>query len=320
MSDWNNPGNNPAGGQGWGGPQGPNPGQPPQGQPSQCGWNQPQQPGYGQGYPQQQGYGQQGYGQQGYGQQPGYGQQQYGQGFGSAPGGPPPRPKKSNGTIIGIVVAGVAVLTVAGLLFMMFAPARGNGPDITPVTPPPAPPTSSPTATSTPTSSPRPTRTPTSTRTTPPSGSGESVGNGLTVQLPSGWRVASRSADTSTILTDSRGRLMLIRTGRSTSPTASVEKVNDSLTQDGTNIKKSQVEEPALDSRLSTAKQTVTWTFADGSGSANLGAVTVMAVRKSDNIGFSATLAAPAKDFSPGNQLDQDATEILKSLVESTLA
>ena len=36
------------------------------------------QPGYGYGQPEQQGYGQQGYGQQGYGQQ-GYGQQGYGQ-------------------------------------------------------------------------------------------------------------------------------------------------------------------------------------------------------------------------------------------------
>jgi hypothetical protein len=109
-------------------PYGP-PGSPPYGQPPYAPPGQPQyaQPPYAP--PGQPPYGQAPYGQPPYGPpgQPAYGQPPYGQPpygqppYGQPPYGPPGQPpKKSNGTLIALVVAGVVALAAVGIALYLF--------------------------------------------------------------------------------------------------------------------------------------------------------------------------------------------------------
>lgn len=104
---------------------------------------QPQQPGWTGGFPQQpqpDAYGQQPYGQQPYGQQPG--QQPYGQqppyGYGGYPGGMPPQ-KSNKGLIVGLAIAGV--LLVGGGVTTILLLSGDDKPDPVTVGGPSDPPT-----------------------------------------------------------------------------------------------------------------------------------------------------------------------------------
>ncbi|MCW3157174.1 hypothetical protein [Micropruina sonneratiae] len=173
--------------------------------PQQGGQQYPQQGGQfpqqgGQQYPQQGGqqYPQQGaqYPQQGGQQYPAagasgqFGQRPPGGGYG---GGfqPQPAKPKSNGVVIGIVVAGIAAVALLGWLLMtMFG--GGNDPDPTPTptvstqTTDPGP---SPTPTETTSTDPSPSPT---TSTSTPAGSAE-VGLGVSVAPADGWQQTSRN-------------------------------------------------------------------------------------------------------------------------------
>lgn len=322
MSNWNpNQGGQPSGG--FGGPQG----QPgygaPQGQPGYAGG---QQPGFGgqQGYGGQPGYG----GQQGYGGQPGqsgyggFGGQggqggQSGFGGGLPPGGQTPK-KKSNGMIIGIVVAAVAVLAVIGLVIGLVA--GGGRKDPIEVTPTP-PPTISPTPGATPTTGPTPTsgttsRPPTTT-TTQPSGDAIPVGNGLSVTPASGWSIVEQKDD-GVLLRDGSGRMFVVQSGRSTNPRAEVEQLINGLTEKGTDVRKGQVQTPDVDSRLEVASQAAVMTATSGGGSAQVGLFGLVSSRTSDRTGFAAVLLAPADDLDD-SAVQADANGMLNSVIGSQL-
>ena len=185
-------GGQPQGGQPF--PQGGQPfpqgGQPPQaGQyPGQGG---PQYPQGGQPYPQQGG------GYRPAGQYPPAGGQP---GMGGYPGGgggfpPAPAKPKSNGMVIGIVVAGLAVVALAGWLLMTLLGPGGGGttPTVSPtVSTQTTAPTPQPTQSTEPTTDPTPQPSPTATTNTNPAG-GVEVGLGVSITPADGWRQSSRN-------------------------------------------------------------------------------------------------------------------------------
>ncbi|MFT3833797.1 MAG: hypothetical protein QM711_10840 [Micropruina sp.] len=173
----------PQGGQfpGQGGPQYPQQGGQPQGGPSY-----PQQGG---GYRPAGQYPPAG-GQAPFGGQPGTGGYPGGGGFSPAPAKP-----KSNGMVIGIVVAGLAVVALAGWLLMTLLGPGGGGP--TPTVSPTVStqttaPTPQPTQSTDPTTDPTPQPSPTTTTNTNPGG-GVEVGLGVSITPADGWRQSSRN-------------------------------------------------------------------------------------------------------------------------------
>jgi hypothetical protein len=275
-------------------------------QPQQGGFGQqPQQGGFGQ-QPQQGGYGQQpqqgGYGQQpqqgGYGQQPQSfgmpGQQGFGPGGPAGPGGR--RPKKSNGMIIGIVIAGVAVLALAGVLIGLFV----GGGKSDPIVPPPAPPTVAPTTsapTTTPTTAPTtsaPTTAPT-TDTSAPAGAID-IGQGMSVTPAAGWTVHEQTSD-GVVLRDGQGRVMALAAVSTTDPQAAVQQVITNVSDSGTNVRKTDVQTADVHPSLSVASQHARYTVAGQSGSADLWSFALVSQRTADNVSFGAVTIAPAADL-----------------------
>lgn len=191
---------------GQGGQPYPHGGQPPGGQyPGQGGQQFPQGgqqfPQGGQQFPQGQPYPQQAGGYRPAGQYPPAGQPPFGgrPGMGGYPGGggfsPPPAQPKSNGMVIGIVVAGLAVVALAGWLVMTLFGSNGSGPTPTgspTVSTQTTVPTPQPTQSADPTTGPTPQPSPTTTTNTPPTG-GVEVGLGLSISPADGWRQASRN-------------------------------------------------------------------------------------------------------------------------------
>ena len=182
------------------------PQQPPQQQYPQA-QQYPPQPGYaGQqqppGYPQQQG----GYPQQGYPQQ-GYAPQGYPPG-----GGQRPPAGKSSKNLIMIVVGVVALLAIAGGVFLAMS-KKPSTPE-TPVTPTPVPtqstdqptpqPSPDPTDSTAPTPQPSPDQ-PTPTPQ-PPSGGDIQLGGGVVVTVADGWQ-AEQKSPTSAFFTNGRAQI-----------------------------------------------------------------------------------------------------------------
>ena len=327
MSNWNpNQGGQP----GFGGPQG-QPGMGgPQGQSGYAGGQQ----GYGgqQGFGPQGPQGQQGYGgQQGFGGpqgQPGYGgfggqggqAGQGGFGGGFPPGGQAPK-KKSNGMIIGIVVAAVAVLAVIGLVIGLVAGGGRKDPiDVVPTPPPTIQPTNDPTTSPSPTTGPSPTRGTTTRPTTTgsqPSGDAIPVGNGMSVTPASGWSVVEQTSE-GVLLRDGRGRAFVVQSGRSTNARAEVEQIINGLTESGTDVRKGQVQTPTVDSRVDVASQAAVMTATSGGGSGQVGLFALVSTRTSDNTGFAAILIAPANDLD-NSSVQADVNGMLDSVLRTQL-
>lgn len=324
MSTWNQ---NPGGGY----PQGGQPGQGGfgqsgqsgfGGQPGQGGFGQPGQGGFG-GQPGQGGFGGQGggyggqSGQPGFGQQgPGFGQQGFG-GPGYPTGGMPPQPpKKSNAMIIGIVVAAVAVLAIAGLVIGLVSGGGRKDPVVPPPTPPPT--TSAPPTTEPPTPSPTnrgPSTNPPTTE--PPSGDSVPVGGGMTVTPAAGWSVVERNANNA-LLKDSQGRLFLVQTGRATDPKSEVQDAINGVTEKGTDVRKGQVQTPTVDSRLQVASQAAIMTSTGGGGTTQLGVFALVSTRTSDNAAFVAILLVPADDLE-NTSVTSGVNTMLNSVIRSQL-
>lgn len=288
------------------------------GQPGYGGGQQPGQPGYGgqQGYGQQQG--QPGYG--GFGGQGGQGGQG-GFGGGLPPAGGQPPKKKSNGMIIGIVVAAVAVLAVIGLGIGLLAGGGRKDPiDVTPTPPPTIQPTTttgpSPTNGTT-TRPPTTSRPPTTTTGPQPGGDAIPVGSGLAVTPASGWSVVEQTND-GVLLRDSRGRMFIVQSGRSTDPRSEVQQLINGLTEKGTDVRKGQVQTPSVDSRIQVASQAAVMTAASGGGSAQVGLFALVSSRTSDQVGFAAVLLAPANDLDDSS-VQADVNGMLNSVVATQL-
>lgn len=303
MSNWNP---NAPGGQG-GGQQPPQQGgfgqQPPPQQQGGFGQQPPPQGGLGQpqhqgGFaqhppPQHQGYGQPPAQQGGFGQpQHGYGYPGQQTGFGpTGPGGPGgQRPKKSNGMIIGIVAAGVAVLALVGVAIGLFF----GGDKDDPVIPPPIPPTAAPTTPGA-TPSPTPTTSPTTSTSQAPADAIE-IGQGLNITPAAGWSVVEQDDD-AVLLRDARGRVFLAQSGRSADPRSDVQAVLNTITEAGTDVRKNEVQTPQVHESLNIASQAAQMTAASGSGSAQVGVLAVVSSRTADQVAFVAIVMAPAGDF-----------------------
>ncbi|OYO24708.1 hypothetical protein CGZ93_03185 [Enemella dayhoffiae] len=136
--------------------------------------------------------------------------------------------------------------------------------------------------------------------------------------LPPGWTVLKKTSS-GLQLKDSKGRVFVVITGRTSDVKSDIQEVTNALTQSGTNVKKGQVETVDLHPDLNGAKQSAQFSMADGSGSLTLGATTIMGARKSDSIGFAATLLGKTSDFED-KQLTNDASSMMRSLVESLVA
>ncbi|MEA4942988.1 MAG: hypothetical protein VB080_00980 [Propionicimonas sp.] len=289
------------------------PPQPPQGYPSQPGQGQPPQgypPQPGQGYPPQgqQGYPQQPYVQQGYPQQ-GYTapQQTYPQRGGYPPQGyvtPPPASGKSPATLIGIVVGAVALLAIAGGVFLALSGNRAAP------TPPPVDP--SPTASQAPaeptpsSSSPAPdptssTAEPAPTSETPepapttgapePGPDGIDLGSGVAVPVPKGWSV-DEQAPGAVSLSDGKA-IMVVRTVKAekkTDPQELCTVFNQSVLKDVPNAK---IGDPSPEKvgtdRLAVASCPASYTETQGGKSFQMGVITFASVRTSDGLAVLAT-------------------------------
>ncbi|MFT3969220.1 MAG: hypothetical protein QM695_02815 [Micropruina sp.] len=273
---------------------------PQQGQPGSPGGQFP--PG-GQPYPPGGGYPQPGYGPAEYppagasgpfggGSQPGY------------PGGgyhPRPPEPKSNGMVIGIVVAGLAVVALAGWLLMtLFGPSGGDPtPTVSPTVSTPSNPSSpqpSPDPSTDPSTDPSPDPSP-STSTNPPSSGGLEVGLGVSVAPASGWQQSSRN-ELKNYTELSNGKALLatqaFRVEGQVSGTDVVASYMKQITSTMTGV---STKTPSVmdlkNSRLSVGIGSWSGTRATSQGSVKLSYVTIISVRD-DGLAVMSTLIVPS--------------------------
>lgn len=268
---------------------------PPGGQPYPQGGRPPQ----GGGYPQP-GYGPAGQyppagasGPFGGGSQPGY------------PGGgyqpQPPKPK-SNGMVIGIVVAGLAVVALAGWLLMtLLGPSGGDPtPSVSPTvsapsTPPPSP-QPSPDPSTDPSTDPSPDPSP-STSTNPPSSGNLEVGLGISVAPATGWQQTSRN-ELKNYTELSNGKALLatqaFRVEGQVSGTDVVASYMKQITATMTGVStKTPSVMDVKNSRLSVGIGSWSGTRATSQGSVKLSYVTIISVRD-DGLAVMSTLIVPS--------------------------
>ncbi len=269
---------------------------PPSGQPYQGG----QPPQQGRGYPQP-GYGPAG--QQyppagasgpfgGGGSQPGY------QGGGFQP--QPPKPK-GNGMVIGIVVAGLAVVALAGWLLMtLLGPSGGDptpsvSPTVSTQSTPPSP-QPSPDPSTEPSTDPSPDPSP-STSTNPPPSGGLEVGLGVSVAPATGWQQTSRD-ELKNYTELSNGKALLatqaFRVEGQVSGTDVVASYMKQITATMTGV---STKTPAVmdvkNSRLSVGIGSWSGTRATSQGSVKLSYVAIISVRD-DGLAVMSTLIVPS--------------------------
>lgn len=283
-----------------------------------------QQPGYGQ--QPGQGYGQQppagGYGQQ----QPGYGQQQppanYGQqpppgmgpggmgpgGGGYGPpgggGGMPPQfagggqaPKKSNGMIIGIVIASLVAVALIGGIIWLLVGGNDDGPTVTPggdttTTQPPGPggETTEPNPGGE-TTEPNPggettEPNPGGETTQPNPGGGDSVTiGGLTATAPDGWTVAESDAST-VIFTSGSGEVLfaqVVTLSPSSDPKQLLDAVHQSMAESATESEIRPAEDLNLNKPgVKAAQGQAAMVMSSGQGSQVMNVASLLAIRESD--------------------------------------
>lgn len=350
---WGQPGQNPGGQPGgqWGAPQqgqqqGGQWGQPGQqnpGQPGQSGqWGAPQQDqqqggqwggqpnpgaqqGEGFGGQQGQGFGGQGFGGQGYDpNQQGY---QPSQGFGGQGGyGAPPsgyagqQPRSSNKVIL-FVVIGVVVAALIGAGFMFFGKSK-NDPNGIDVPPPTAPATPEPTATSSPSSRPtpssRPSSRPTTSKPSEPSGSGESVGLGISVEPASGWTVRTKKTGT-VILSHSSGALFIVEVTNGSGPAVDqARRWQDTAAKGGTNATKGDVtQKPQVSPSLDVAEAEIAMNVSSGGGSQRLVVIAMVGVNDSKQTVSASQLAVPESARDQASSLVTDANKMINSVLKS---
>lgn len=303
---------------------------PQQGQPGPAG--APFPPG-GQPYPQaaQPSQPGQGYPQQGYGPA---GQQYPPAGASGSFGGPgypgggfqpqPPKPK-GNGMIIGIVVAGLAVVALAGWLLMtLFSPGGGDPtPSVSPTvstqqsTPPSPQP--SPDPSTDPSTDPSPDPSPSTSTNTPPAG-GVEVGLGVSVTPATGWQQTSRE-EMKNFTQLSNGKALLatqaFRVEGQVSGTDVVASYMKQITENMTGVStKTPSVMDVKNSRLSVGIGSWSGTRATSQGSVKLSYVTIMSVRD-DGLTVMSTLIVPSGTTVASVQ--DDYLEMTNSLLNSQL-
>ncbi len=285
-------------------------GQPPQGQPGPAGGQFPpsgqpyppsgQPPQQGSGYPQP-GYGPAG--QQyppagasgpfgGGGSRPGY------QGGGFQP--QPPKPK-GNGMVIGIVVAGLAVVALAGWLLMtLFGPSGGDptpsvSPTVSTQSTPPSP-QPSPDPSTDPSTDPSPAPSP-STSTNPPSSGGLEVGLGVSVAPATGWQQTSRDELKNYTELGNGKALLATQAFRVEGQVTGKDVVASYMKQITANMTSVSTKEPAVmdvkNSRLSVGIGSWSGTRATSQGSLKLSYVSIISVRD-DGLTVMSTLIVPS--------------------------
>ncbi len=212
-------------------------------------------------------------------------------GYGQPPGGPqgpyqpqPPKPK-SNGMVIGVVVAGLLAVGLLGWLLMSLFGNRGGDPDPGPtVQPSPGISSTAPTPEPSPSESPSGDPSPsTSPSTTAPSGDSLEVGLGVTVSPASGWQQADRDETKNfTVLTNGKGILVTQAFRVEGSPTGKdvVTSYMNQITEQMTGVSKK--EPSTLDvktDRLSVGVATWSGTRATSQGSQKLTYLAIISVR-----------------------------------------
>ncbi len=250
--------------------------------------------------------------------------------MGSRPGYPgggggfqpqPPKPK-SNGMVIGIVVAGLAAVALAGWLLMSIFGSGGGDPTpsvsptasapSTPPTPQPSPSTST---------DPTPQPSPSTSTSTPPAGGALEVGLGVSVTPADGWRQSSRDELKSyTELTNGKALLATQAfrvdsgvTGKDI-VTAYMKQITANMT--GVSSKPAATMDVKTD-RLSVGIGSWSGTRATAQGSIKLSYVSIISVRD-DGLAVMSTLILP-----PGVGLDSvqaDYTAMTNSMLNSQLA
>lgn len=301
---------------------------PPQGQPGPAGPFPP-----GQAYPQggqppQQG---RGYPQPGYGPAGQYPPAGASGPFGAAPpqagyqggGFQPPKPK-GNGTVIGIVVAGLAVVALAGWLLMtLFGPSGGDPtPSVSPTVSAPSTPASpqpSPDPSTDPSTDPSPDPSPSSSTNPPSSGSLE-VGLGISVAPATGWQQTSRN-ELKNYTELSNGKALLatqaFRVEGQVSGTDVVASYMKQITSTMTGVStKTPSVMDVKNSRLSVGIGSWSGTRATSQGSVKLSYVTIISVRD-DGLAVMSTLIVPSGTTAASVQNDYLA--MTNSLLNSQL-
>ena len=250
--------------------------------------------------------------------------------MGSRPGYPgggggfqpqPPKPK-SNGMVIGIVVAGLAAVALAGWLLMSIFGSGGGDPTpsvsptasapSTPPTPQPSPSTST---------DPTPQPSPSTSTSTPPAGGALEVGLGVSVTPADGWRQSSRDELKSyTELTNGKALLATQAfrvdsgvTGKDI-VTAYMKQITANMT--GVSSKPAATMDVKTD-RLSVGIGSWSGTRATAQGSIKLSYLSIISVRD-DGLAVMSTLILP-----PGVGLDSvqaDYTAMTNSMLNSQLA
>ncbi len=305
--------------QGWGQQGGPPQGQPPQYQPG--GYPPPSQPG---GYPPGGGYAQPGgYRPQGayqpqppYGAQPGYppqGQPGYGpQGGGGAGFGAGQPPKKSQLSLIVMVVAAVALVAAIGGVFLALSNNDGDQP-VTSITPaqPSAPP-----STDEPSGDPSPSTNrsddPSSSEPTPsgtdqPRRDAVDLGNGIALTPASGWTV-KKTGDGVAQLSDGDSIFLgqATKISGSTNPGQLCTAWHKQVAEETSGGKFADPKDISLGStKVKGATCTAQVTLSSGQGSANVFLFSLVSVRQSDGVTVLGTTYFPqnadseklAKDF-----------------------
>lgn len=305
-------------------PQGGQPYPPGGGQPFPQGYPQGQRPGPGgQPFPPQGGYPQGQYppagasgpfgGQAATGPRPGY----PGGGGGFQP--QPPRPK-SNGMVIGIVVAGLAAVALAGWLLMSIFGGSGGGDPTPSVSPTASAPSTPPTPQPSPsTEQPSPQPSPSTSTNTPPAG-GLEVGLGVSVVPADGWRQSSRD-ELKNYTELSNGKALLatqaFRVDSGVTGKDVVAAYMKQITANMTGVKAQQPGTMNVNSdRLSVGLGSWSGTRATAQGSVKLSYLSIISVRD-DGLAVMSTLILP-----PGVSLDSvqaDYTAMTNSTLNSQL-
>lgn len=265
-------------------PQQPQQQYPPQPQPSYSG----QRPGYPQ-QPVQQGYPPQGYPQQGYPQAQGYAPQGY-----PPAGGQRPPTGKSSKNLLMIVIGVVALLAIAGGVFLAMS---GNkpGPDA-PVTPAPVPTTPAPDPTpdqptspapdpspNQPTSpAPQPT-TPAPQPTPPPSGSSIQLGSGVVIPVAQGWQ-AEQKSPSAAMFSDGKAQVVaqVVKTDAAADPSQICQQFHQSVLKDAANTKFGESQSVKAPEIVKVASCMAMYTETQGGQSADVYLETFVSLRTTD--------------------------------------
>lgn len=235
----------------------------------------------------------------------------------------PPKPK-SNGMVIGIVVAGLAVVALAGWLLMsLFGPGGGDptpsvSPSVSTQTTAPSP-QPSPDPSTDPSTDPSPSPSPSTSTNKPPSG-GLEVGLGVSVTPVSGWGQSDRDEMKNYTELSNGKALLATQAFRVEGQVTGQDVVAAYMKQITANMTGVSTKTPGVmdvkNSRLSVGIGSWTGTRATAQGSVKLSYVSIISVRD-DGLTVMSTLIVPAPNTVASVQ--DDYLTMTNSLLNSQL-